>query len=331
MSSAINRDKEEPLLNDNRKALTFPLRYPSLYELFKVHQAQFWTISAVRVSDDITDWKFRLNKDEQFFIKNILAFFAASDAIVMDNITDHFMKEIQAPEAKHFYAFQAGIEAIHSETYAKLIDVLIEEPDEKARLFNAIEEIEAVKDKAQWAQRWSNSDRPIAERIIAYIIIEGLFFSGAFCSIFWLKKRGLMLNGLCKSNDLISKDEGLHVDFGIILYRLLKFPLPSGRVHEIFREAIPIEKKFICESLPCKLIGMNSDMMCQYIEFVADFLLTQLKLPKLYNATNPFQFMELISLEGKVNFFEEENADYQISGSTARKKEDFDFATDADF
>jgi len=321
----------EPLLNDNRKALTFPPRFPVLYELFRIHQSQFWTVAVIKIPDDLHDWKYKLNDDQRHFIKNILAFFAASDAIVIDNLLDRFMQEIEAPEARHFYAFQAGVEAIHSETYAKLIDVLIDDPMERNRLFNAIETIPAVQEKAQWAQKWISSDRPFGERLVAYIVIEGIFFSGAFCSIFWLKNQGLMLNGLCKSNDLISKDEGLHVDFGVAMFRLLQHPPSVETVQAIFREAVEIEKRFICDSLPCKLVGMNSVLMSQYIEYVVDFQLNNMGLPIMYGTTNPFQFMVLLSLEDKTNFFEEQNANYQMAGSTATKKEDFDFTMDEDF
>jgi len=321
---------QEPLLNDTRKALSFPLKYPGLYDSYKKHVAQFWTVAAFRPSDDLQDWA-KLNDDERHFIKNILGFFAASDVIVIDNLMEKFIPLIQAPEAKLYYAFQAGAEAIHSESYALLIKTLISDPREQTRLFNAVETIPAVKEKAAWAQKWTRSDLPFCDILIAYIIVEGIFFSGAFCSIFWLKKRGLMLNGLCKSNDLISKDEGLHVMTAVKLFKLLKNPPSVERVHEIFNEAIPIEKRFICDSLPCKLIGMNSKFMSQYIEYVADFQLNEMGLPPIFNSQNPFQFMVLQGLEGKVNFFEEQNADYQQAGSTSTKKEDFDFALDADF
>lgn len=312
-------------------------RFKSLYQLYKRHQAQFWTIAVIRISDDLSDWKKVLNEDERFFIKHILGFFAGSDKIVMDNLKESFMPEVKALEAEMFYSFQMAMEAIHTETYGLLIDGLVADHAERKHLEHAIHTIPGVKAKAQWAQKWTYAKgAPFSERLIAYIIVEGLFFSGAFCSIFWLKERGLMRNGLCKSNDLISKDEGLHVEFGFISYYIIRqlhpeLVLKQSRVHEIFKEATEIEIAFICDSLPCKLVGMNSELMTQYIKYVVDFLLTQLEYDPIYKVENPFSFMILQGMDLKENFFEVQGTNYQQANTMATKKGDSQFGLDDDF
>ena len=319
----------EPILQDNKdRFVLFPIKHKEMWEMYKKAEASFWTAEEIDLSPDQQDWEGKLSKDERFFIKNVLAFFAASDGIVNENLAVNFMKEVQYPEARCFYGFQIMMENIHSETYSLLIDTYIKDPIEKDMLFHAIDTVPAVKRKAEWALRWI-SKGSFAERLISFAAVEGIFFSGSFCSIFWLKKRGLM-PGLSFSNELISRDEGLHCDFACLLYNQLTNKLSKDAVTEIIKNAVEIEKEFVTDSLPVRLIGMNSDMMCQYIEFVADRLLGALGCQKLYNATNPFDFMELISLQGKTNFFEKRVAEYQKAGVMS-KKEDSVFRTDEDF
>ena len=319
----------EPILQENKdRFVLFPIKHNDIWEMYKKAEASFWTAEEIDLSSDQTDWTTKLNDDERHFIKHVLAFFAASDGIVNENLAVNFMNEVQYPEARCFYGYQIMIENIHSETYSLLIDTYIKEPHEKDKLFHAIETIPAVKHKAEWALKWIENGG-FAERLIAFAAVEGIFFSGSFCSIFWLKKRGLM-PGLTFSNELISRDEGLHCDFACLLYSQLVNQLPKEKVSEIITDAVSIEKEFVTESLPVRLIGMNADMMCQYIEFVADRLLLALGCSKVYNATNPFDFMELISLQGKTNFFEKRVAEYQKSGVMGTKETNV-FSLEEDF
>lgn len=306
-------NQNEPLLQENKERFVlFPLKYDDVWEFYKKAEASFWTAEELDLAQDLTDWA-KLNEQEQHFIKHVLAFFAASDGIVNENLTINFMKEVQIPEARCFYGFQIAIENIHSETYSLLIDTYIKDPDERRYLFNAIETVPCVTKKAEWALRWIDSAPTFAHRLIAFAAVEGIFFSGSFCAIFWLKKRGLM-PGLATSNELISRDEGLHCDFACLLYSMLKQTLPEAEVHKIIAEAVEYEHEFVADSLPVSLIGMNADLMKQYICFVADRLLYALNCKKLYNVTNPFDFMELISLPGKTNFFERRVSEYKKAG-----------------
>jgi ribonucleoside-diphosphate reductase beta chain len=318
----------ELLLKENKERFVLlPIKYPAVWEMYKKHEASFWTSEEIDLSSDQKDWE-AMNDGERHFIKHVLAFFAASDGIVNENLAVNFMSEVQLPEARCFYGFQIMMENIHSETYALLIDSYIKDPAEKAMLFNAIETVPAVKKKAEWALRWIDKGS-FAERLVAFAAVEGIFFSGSFCSIFWLKKRGLM-PGLSFSNELISRDEGLHCEFACLLYSMLSNKLSNEEVREIIMDAVRIEKEFITESLPVRLIGMNADLMQQYIEFVADRWIGALGYPKIYNATNPFDFMEMISLQGKTNFFEKRVGDYQKSGVISDKGTEV-FSTDEDF
>jgi ribonucleoside-diphosphate reductase beta chain len=319
----------EPILQENKdRFVLFPIKHNDIWEMYKKAEASFWTAEEIDLSSDQNDWSAKLNDDERHFIKHVLAFFAASDGIVNENLAVNFMNEVQYPEARCFYGYQIMIENIHSETYSLLIDTYIKDAQEKDKLFHAIETIPAVKHKAEWALRWIDNGN-FAERLIAFAAVEGIFFSGSFCSIFWLKKRGLM-PGLTFSNELISRDEGLHCDFACLLYSQLINQLPKEKVSEIITDAVSIEKEFVTEALPVRLIGMNADLMCQYIEFVADRLLVALGCAKVYNATNPFDFMELISLQGKTNFFEKRVAEYQKSGVMGSKETNV-FSLEEDF
>jgi ribonucleoside-diphosphate reductase subunit M2 len=300
--------------------------------MYKKALASIWTVEELDLSKDHNDWE-KLNENERYFIEHILAFFAASDGIVNENLVERFCKDIQVPEAKCFYGFQIAIENIHSETYSLLIDTLVKDQEKKNKLFNAIETIPSVKRKAEWAIKWIQDDTSnYATRLIAFAAVEGIFFSGAFCSIFWLKKRGLM-PGLTCSNELISRDEGLHTEFAILIYSLLQNKLDKNVVTKIIEEAVIIEKEFITESIPCKLIGMNADMMIEYIEFVADRLLVQLGNQKLFNSKNPFNFMDMISMEGKTNFFEKRVTEYSKAGVHGNSNNDMskDIVLDAEF
>jgi ribonucleoside-diphosphate reductase beta chain len=319
----------EPILVENKdRFVLFPIKHKEIWDMYKKAEASFWTAEEIDLAPDMSDWQNKLSDDERFFVKNVLAFFAASDGIVNENLAINFLNEVQYPEARCFYGYQIMIENIHSETYSLLIDTYIKDPIEKDRLFHAIETVPAVQKKAEWAIKWIGNGN-FAERLIAFAAVEGIFFSGSFCSIFWLKKRGLM-PGLSFSNELISRDEGLHCDFACLLYSQLENKLSEARVKEVIANAVEIEKEFVSSSLPVKLIGMNSDLMCQYIEFVADRLLLALGCTKVYNANNPFDFMELISLQGKTNFFEKRVAEYQKSGVMS-KAEDNIFSLDEDF
>lgn len=320
----------EPILAPNRdRFVILPIRYEQVWQMYKKAEASFWTAEEVDLSEDLADWS-RLNDNERHFVSIILAFFAASDGIVNENLAVNFMREVQIPEARCFYGFQIAIENIHSEMYSLLIDTYIKDPVRKNYLFKAIDTIPAVSRKAEWALRWIQSDN-FAERLVAFAAVEGIFFSGSFCSIFWLKKRGLM-PGLTFSNELISRDEAMHCEFATLMYSMLKNQLSAERVHQIIREAVEIEKEFVSDALPVSLIGMNAVLMKQYIEYVADYWLVRLGVPKLYNSTNPFDFMELISLSGKTNFFEKRVGDYQkagvMGGGASESKKVFTLSTD---
>ncbi len=318
----------EVLLEENKERFVLlPIKHPKVWEMYKRHEASFWTAEEVDLSADMKDWE-RLSADEKHFVKHILAFFAASDGIVNENLAVNFMSEVQIPEARCFYGFQIMMENIHSEMYSLLIDTYIKDNAEKKYLFNAIETIPCVKKKAEWALRWIQNGS-FAERLIAFAAVEGIFFSGSFCSIFWLKKRGLM-PGLSTSNEFISRDEGMHCDFACLLYSMLETKLTHEQVLAILTDAVNYEHEFVTSSLPVSLIGMNSKMMCQYIEFVADRLLGSLGYPKHYNSANPFDFMELISLQGKTNFFEKRVSEYKKQG-VGQSKEENVFKMDEDF
>lgn len=321
----------EPILTDNPgRFVIFPIQHHDIWEWYKKSEASFWTAEEIDLHQDMTDWNNKLNDDERYFIKHILAFFAASDGIVNENLAENFVNEVQYPEAKFFYGFQIMMENIHSETYSLLIDTYVKDEVEKDKLFNAIENFPAIKKKADWALKWIESDS-FAERLIAFAAVEGIFFSGAFCSIFWLKKRGLM-PGLTFSNELISRDEGVHCDFAVHLHNHhLKNKVSKERIREIIIDALNIEREFITESLPVSLIGMNSKLMTQYLEFVTDRLLVELECEKEYNVKNPFDFMEMISLQGKTNFFEKRVSEYQKAGVTNKDKETNKISFDEDF
>ncbi len=304
----------EPILEgNNSRFVLFPIQHDDIWAFYKKAEASFWTAEEIDLAPDLLDWETKLNDDERHFIKHVLAFFAASDGIVNENLAEHFLSEVQYTEAKFFYGFQVAIENIHSETYSLLIDTYIKDNAEKNHLFNAIDTLECVQKKAHWALRWIDKGS-FAERLVAFAAVEGIFFSGSFCSIFWLKKRGLM-PGLSFSNELISRDEGLHCDFACLLYNNhLVNKLSKEQVKEIILDAVEIEKEFVTDALPVKLIGMNSDLMSQYIEFVADRLLTELGNEKIFNVSNPFDFMDMISIQGKTNFFEKRVGEYQKAG-----------------
>ena len=328
---ANTNDANEPLLQDNKdRFVIFPIQHNDIWSFYKKHEASFWTAEEIDLGADMVDWTTKLNDDERYFIKHVLAFFAASDGIVNENLAENFLHEVQYTEARFFYGFQIAIENIHSETYSLLIDTYIKDPAEKHKLLHAIDTVDCVKKKADWALRWIDKGG-FAERLVAFAAVEGIFFSGSFCSIFWLKKRGLM-PGLTFSNELISRDEGLHCDFACLLYtKHLQQRLSKKTVEHIIMDAVEIEKEFVTDALPVNLIGMNAKLMQQYIEFVADRLLMELGNEKVYNATNPFDFMEMISLQGKTNFFEKRVAEYQKAGVMNQRKEENTFTLDADF
>ena len=320
----------EPILVENpNRFVLFPIKHDDIWQFYKLQEACFWTAEEIDLSADLVDWNNKLNDNERHFVKHVLAFFAASDGIVNENLAENFVSEVQYTEAKFFYGFQIMMENIHSETYSLLIDTYINDPKEKDYLFNAIENMPCVKKKADWAMRWIENGS-FAERIVAFAAVEGIFFSGSFCSIFWLKKRGLM-PGLSFSNELISRDEGMHCDFACLLYNdHIQHKLDPQVLRDIIEDAVNIEKEFVSDALPVNLIGMNADMMCQYIEFVADRLLEALRQPKIYKVENPFPWMDMISLQGKTNFFEKRVGEYQKAGVTANR-EDQEFSLDADF
>lgn len=332
MGDEQSKKQDEPLLMENRdRFVILPIKYDQIWQMYKQAEASFWTAEEVDLSEDMADWN-RLNDNERHFISTVLAFFAASDGIVNENLATNFIREVQVPEARCFYGFQIAIENIHSEMYSLLIDTYIKDPAKKDFLFKAIDTVPAVQRKAEWALKWIQSPS-FAERLVAFAAVEGIFFSGSFCSIFWLKKRGLM-PGLTFSNELVSRDESLHCEFATLLYSMLKTQLAPERVQQIIREAVDIEKEFVSEALPVSLIGMNAILMKQYIEYVADFWLVRLGAPMIYHSANPFDFMELISLSGKTNFFEKRVGDYQKAGVNTRDRDPAalkQFSLEADF
>lgn len=320
--------KKETLLEENKdRFVLFPIKYPKIWEMYKRAEQSFWTAEEIDLHADLKDWE-KLSNDEKHFIKHVLAFFAASDGIVNENLAINFMNEVQLPEARCFYGFQIMMENIHSEMYSLLIDTYIKDSAEKNYLFKAMENVPCVTKKAEWALRWIGNGS-FAERLIAFAAVEGIFFSGSFCSIFWLKKRGLM-PGLSTSNEFISRDEGMHCDFACLLYSMLENKLPDEQVYSIIRDAVMNEHEFVTDALPVSLIGMNAKMMCQYIEFVADRLLLSLGYDKIYNSSNPFDFMEMISLQGKTNFFEKRVSEYKKAGVGQAQAENV-FKLDEDF
>lgn len=323
---------EEPLFKENpNRFVMFPIQHHDMWAAYKKQMACFWTAEEIDFVQDRKDWA-SLNKNEQHFIKMVLAFFAASDGIVLENLASRFMSEVQAPEARAFYSFQQMMENIHSETYSLLIDTYITDPKEKKELFNALDTFPCVTIKAEWAIRWIGSDSTFAERLVGFACVEGIFFSGSFCAIYWLKKRGKM-PGLTFSNELISRDEGMHTQFACMLYKNhIVNKLSQAKIEEIVRDAVRIEKEFICDALPVSLIGMNAKLMGQYIEFVADYLLNDLGHEKIYKVSNPFEFMNLISLRGKTNFFEKRVGEYQKAGvMSSLEGVEEGFTMDADF
>jgi ribonucleoside-diphosphate reductase beta chain len=321
----------EPLLKKNKnRFVIFPIQHHDIWEWYKKSEASFWTAEEIDLQQDLSDWGNKLNDDERYFIKHILAFFAASDGIVNENLAENFVNEVQYSEAKFFYGFQIMMENIHSETYSLLIDTYVKDEEEKDMLFNAIDRFPAIMEKAEWALKWIESPS-FSERLIAFAAVEGIFFSGSFCSIFWLKKRGLM-PGLTFSNELISRDEGVHCDFAVHLHNNhLVNKVPPKRIKEILVNALDIERMFVTESLPVSLIGMNAKLMTQYLEFVTDRLLVELGCKKEFNASNPFDFMDMISLQGKTNFFEKRVSEYQKAGVLNKEEEKDKFSFDADF
>lgn len=320
--------QDEPILKENKdRFVIFPIKHHDIWQWYKKAEASFWTAEEINLHEDVSDWNNKLNDDERHFIKHVLAFFAASDGIVNENLAENFVSEVQYAEAKFFYGFQIMMENIHSETYSLLIDTYVKDDKEKNLLFKAIENFPSIKKKADWALKWIESES-FAERLIAFAAVEGIFFSGSFCSIFWLKKRGLM-PGLTFSNELISRDEGMHCDFAVHLHNHhLKNKVPKERIREILVDALNIEREFITESLPVSLIGMNAKLMTQYLEFVTDRLLVELECEKEYNSTNPFDFMDMISLQGKTNFFEKKVSEYQKAGVVNKEETKISFNED---
>ena len=325
----MSKNLEEPLLCENpNRYVMFPISDHDIWGIYKKQMDCFWRTEEIDMSKDLSHWE-TLSEKEKHFVEHILAFFAASDGIVLENLGQRFLTEVQLPEARAAYGFQLMMENIHSETYSLLIDTLIKKDEEKTKLFKAIDNFPCIKKKADWALKWIGDNRSsFATRLVAFACVEGIFFSGAFCSIYWLKKRGLM-PGLTFSNELISRDEGMHTDFAVMLFSKLMKKTKKSKVCEIIKEAVQIEKEFICEALPCKLIGMNATLMSQYIEFVADRLVMQLGFEKIYKTSNPFDFMEMISLEGKTNFFEKRVGDYSLS--SGQKSDEVFNMDDAEF
>jgi len=321
----------EDLLDEQQnRYVIFPIQHKPFWEMYKKAEANFWTAEELDLSKDLVDWN-KLNDNEKYYIKHILAFFAASDGIVNENLVERFCQEVKVLEAKFFYGFQIAMENIHSETYSLLIDTYIKDSGEKYKLLNAIETIPSIKKKAEWALKWINDkDSPFSHRVIGFAAVEGIFFSGAFCSIFWLKKRGLM-PGLCHSNELISRDEGLHTDFAVLMYKNLKDKPSQEVITQIIKEAVEIEKEFIMESLSCELLGMNKDLMGQYIEYVSDHLLKKFDVPIIYNSQNPFDWMEMISVQGKTNFFEKRVGEYANKANPNIDKSENNISFDNDF
>lgn len=319
----------EPLLTENQSRFClYPIQYNDVWEAYKKHKASFWTAEEIDFSADMNDWE-SLDEDEKYFIEHVLAFFAGSDGIVLENLVTNFCREIPIPEVRCFYGFQAMMENVHSETYSLLIDTYVKSSDRRRYLFNAIEEIPCVKKKADWALQYIGQENSFAKRLVAFGIVEGLFFSGAFCSIFWLKQRGLMSKSLGKANEWIARDEGLHTDFAVLLYRHVQHKIIASEMEEMMRNAVDIEEEFICQSIPCRLLGMNQDLMCEYIRYVADRLMTQFGYGKIYHASNPFPFMNKISLEGKTNFFEQRVSEYVLSSSVNNNHAEISYNMDS--
>lgn len=320
----------EPLLNSENNRLTvYPIQYNKIWETYKKQQAAFWTAEEIDFSNDYTDFE-KLSDNEKHFIKMVLAFFAASDTIVNINLGERFLKDVQIREAIITYTYQMMMESIHSEVYSLMIDNIVRNPEEKLKLLNALTEYPCISKKAEWARKWIESDAPFAQRLIAFAIVEGIFFSGSFCSIFWIKKKNLM-PGLCDSNELIARDEGMHTDYAILLYSMIINKIDETIIHDMFKEAVTIEQEFICESLPCSLLGMNSNLMSNYIKFVADRLLLQLNYTKIWNIECPFDFMESISMEGKTNFFESRPTQYQKASVLNNSTNETNFLLIEDF
>jgi ribonucleotide reductase beta subunit family protein with ferritin-like domain len=320
---------EELLTDTNNRFVLFPIKYDNIWKMYKTAVSVFWVPNEVDLTKDLTDWDNVLNDDEKYFIKNVLAFFSSSDSIVNENLAARFLNEVQVPEAKAFYGFQIAMEVIHQEMYSLMIDTYVKETQEKQRLFDAIFTVPTIKKKADWALKWiEDKEASFATRLVAFAIVEGIFFSSAFASIYWLKERGLM-PGLCLSNEFISRDEGLHCEFAILLYSHIANKLPQDIIHDIIKEATEIECEFVKESLRVKLIGMNSDLMCEYVKFCSDRLVQQLGYEKIYNVQNPFQFMERIGLSNKTNFFEHYVADY--SKANVGKTDAYVFSTEEEF
>ncbi len=325
----VEETKEILLSEEEKRYVIFPIKYPEVWKMYKKAEANFWTAEELDLTKDLNDFNVKMNDGERYFIENVLAFFAASDGIVNENLVERFCNEVKILEAKFFYGFQIAVENIHSETYSLLIDTYVKDQKKKDKLFNAIDTIPSVKKKVDWALKWINDDSAtFGTRVIAFAAVEGIFFSGSFCSIFWLKKRGLM-PGLCHSNELISRDEGLHTEFAVLMYSMLKNKPSKEIILKIIQEAVELEKEFITESLPCDLIGMNKDLMKQYIEYVSDRLLLMLGLEKVYKVENPFEWMELIAVQGKTNFFEKRVGEYANIANSEKK--DNVFSLDSDF
>lgn len=325
--TSVSTDTTEPILcAETNRYVLFPIKYVDVWEAYKKAEASFWTAEEIDLNKDLKDWE-NLKDDERHFISHILGFFAGSDGIVMENLGMRFMNEVQISEARCFYGFQMMMENIHSETYSLLIDTYIKDTDEKNKLLNAIDTIPCVSKKADWAIKWiEDKNNSFGMRLLAFAAVEGIFFSGSFCALFWLKRRGIM-PGLTFSNELISRDEGMHTDFAVLLYSKLNHKVPEEQVHNMVKEAVSIEQEFINESLPCRLIGMNAELMSQYIEFVADRLLQQLQYNKIWNSTNPFDFMEMCSLTAKTNFFEKRVSEYQLKSALYKNDETKDTST----
>lgn len=320
-----HREIEPLLVEDSSRFTQLPIQFPKLQDAYVVHENMFWTAREIDYSADISDWE-SLSSNERYFIEHILAFFAGSDGIVLENLLRNFCVEVKAAEARNFYGFQSMIENVHGQVYALLLDTFVKDVKRKDELFNAIETIPVVKKKADWALRWINSTNPFEERLIAFAIVEGVFFSASFASIFWLKSRNKMTKALGKSNELISRDEGLHTDFAVLMYHHLRNKVTQSRVEEIIKEAVEIEIEFISESIPCSMIGMNTELMCQYIKYVADRLLSQLEFEKIYNVENPFDFMKSFALDGKSNFFENRVTEYIHASSAKATDDSWDFS-----
>jgi len=320
---------EEILTDDGNRFVLFPIKYPEIFKMYKVASSAFWQVEEVDLSKDIDDWENKLNDNERNYIEQVLAFFAASDGLVDENLVTRFYNDVKVPEARAFYTFQMAMESVHSEMYSLMIDTFIKDNSKKEKLFNGMHTIPAIKKKAEWTTKWmENVDEPFSVRLVAFAIVEGIFFSSAFASIYWLKERNLM-PGLCASNVLISKDESLHTEFAILLYLMLKNKIDETKIHDLIKEAVDIEVEFITESIPCSLLGMNNELMSEYVKFVADRLVVQLGYSKIYDAKNPFPFMDRINLESKSNFFEERNLEY--GKSKVGKKDVYKFTIDADF